>query len=538
MIKLLDCTLRDGGYYNAWDFDRTLIEDYLLAMAAISADFVELGLRGFAKDGFYGGCAYSTDSFIRGLPIPDGLKIGVMVNASEIVDHPDGPAGALAKLFVPAANSPVSLVRIPCHFYEFEATLAGCAWLKQQGYQVGINLMQIADRSLEEIEQLAHLASHSSLDVLYFADSMGSMNPEQTKEIIGALRKGWTGELGIHTHDNMGRALANCLQAVADGVTWIDGTVTGMGRGAGNVKTEYLAVELAPLRMNHSCNTTPLMTVIRQYFEPMQREYGWGTNTYYYLAGKYGIHPTYIQSMLTDTRYNEEDVLAVIDHLKSSGGKKFNLNTLEVARHFYVGDPMGSWEPASLIAGREVMILGTGPGIVKHQRALEDYIRHYHPVVIALNTQTHIDPDLIDLRAACHPVRLLADCSEHIRLPQPLITPASMLPEDICAELSGKKLLDFGLAVEPETFQFADNYCVLPTSMVIAYVLAIATSGKASKILLAGFDGYGADDPRNKEMNYLLDKFIQVPGVPPLQSLTPTRYRIPSTSVYAFGGNQ
>jgi 4-hydroxy 2-oxovalerate aldolase len=533
-IKFLDCTLRDGGYYNAWDFDRSLIEAYLKAMAAISADYVELGFRGFPQDEFRGGCAYTTDSFIRSLTIPDGLNIGVMVNASEIVNHPGGVVAALAQLFTSAIESPVSLVRIPCHFYEFEMTLEGCRWLKEQGYKVGINLMQIADRSLTEIEALARLASQYRLDVLYFADSMGSMDPQQTTEIIQALRSGWSGELGIHTHNNMNRALANCLQSIVDGVTWIDATVTGMGRGAGNVQTEYLSVELASVRPERSCNITPLMTLIRQYFGPMQQEYAWGANTYYYLAGKYGIHPTYIQSMMRDARYKDEDILAAIEHLKTSGGKKFSLNTLEASQHFYVGEPIGTWSPASMLAGREVLILGTGPGVAKHRLALENYIRHYQPVVMALNTQTHLSPELIDLRAACHPVRLLADCAEHQQLPQPLVTPASMLPNDICEELVGKKLLDFGLLVQPGRFEFGHNYCILPNSMVIAYVLAIATSGQASKILLAGFDGYGADDPRNHEMDLLFKEYKQASPDVDLTAVTPTRYQIPQVSIYAF----
>ena len=533
-LKLLDCTLRDGGYYNAWDFDSTLIDAYLKAMAAISADYIELGFRGFAKDTFYGGCAYTTDHFIRRLSIPAGLTLGVMVNASEMMHHPDGVIAALKRLFVSAAESPVTLVRIPCHFYEFAATLEGCQWLKDQGYRVGINLMQIADRSLQEIEALATLASGYSLDVLYFADSMGSMDPPQTTAIIQALRTGWSGELGIHTHNNMGRALANCLQAIEDGVTWVDGTVTGMGRGAGNVQTEYLAVELATLRAEKPCNITPLMALIRQYFGPMQQRCGWGPNTYYYLAGKYGIHPTYIQSMLQDARYTDDDVLAAIDHLKTSGGKKFKLNTLEASRHFYVGEPMGTWAPASLMAGREVLILGTGPGVARHQPAIEDYIRGYGPIVIALNTQTSIASELIDVRAACHPVRLLADCAEHRQLPQPLITPASMLPENICGELADKKLLDFGLVIQPERFDFECTYCALPNSMVIAYVLAVATSGQASRLTLAGFDGYGAGDPRNDEMDHILNLYLNHKAARSVVAITSTCYQIPKTSVYSF----
>lgn len=530
-VKLIDCTLRDGGYYNDWDFSQELIEAYLRAMDAISADYVELGFRSFDAKGFKGGCAYTTDSFIHQLNVPAGLKLGVMVNGSEIVKHKDGPIGALGQLFAPASQSPVTLVRIACHLHEFEAALPGCAWLKEQGYLVGINLMQIADRSEEEIEQIADLASGYDLDALYFADSMGSMTPDDTSKIIEILRRKWSGPIGIHTHDNMGNALANSMRAIRDGATWIDGTVTGMGRGPGNVKTEYLAIELEPHR-NAKVNITPLLTVIRKYFHPMQQHYGWGTNTFYFLAGKYGIHPTYVQEMLNDSRYSEEDIIAVIEHLRAVGGKKFSTGTLEQGRQFYSGEPRGSWEPSSMMAGKDILLLGTGPGVAQHRATLEEYIRKANPVVIALNTQSGIDADLINLRAACHPVRLLADCEEHVALPQPLITPASMLPESVREALDNKKLLDFGLAVKPDTFQFSPSHAILPTSLVIAYTLALASSGKASRVLLAGFDGYPAGDPRNKEMATLLANYLSSEGSVPLLSVTPTRYLIDKTSIY------
>jgi len=345
MIKLLDCTLRDGGYYNDWDFPTQLIADYLQAMQALAVDYVEIGFRSLKNQGFKGGCAFSTDSFLNSLPIPLELKdkIGVMVNGSELIRHADGLESALEKLFSAKQDSPVTLVRIACHVHEFEQALPAATWLKQQGYLVGFNLMQVADRNEEEITQLAKLASSysSSIDSLYFADSMGSLNPQQTAAIIHAFRQGWSGELGIHTHDNMGQALANSKRAVEEGVSWVDGTVTGMGRGPGNVKTEYLAIELAPFRQGRQ-NLTKLLEVIHKYFQPLQARYGWGSDPYYYLAGKYGIHPSYIQEMIGDSRYSEEDILAVIDHLKSEGGKKFSLDTLDAARHFYSGEPRGT----------------------------------------------------------------------------------------------------------------------------------------------------------------------------------------------------
>lgn len=533
-VVLLDCTLRDGGYYNDWDFPIELINSYLSAMQAAGVAVVELGLRSLKNEGFKGACAYTTDNFIRSLVIPPSVKIGVMVNAAELLSDDLALNVILDRLFPePASSSPVSLVRIACHVHEFSKALPASEWLKERGFTVGFNLMQVADRSQAEIENLSLHASRWPLDVLYFADSMGSMDPAQAAVIVGWLRKHWQGPLGIHTHDNMSMALQNTLRALAEGVTWLDATVTGMGRGPGNAKTEYLALELAQ-RSGSTCNMVPLMSLIRKVFQPMQHRCGWGTNTYYYLAGKYGIHPTYIQEMLGDSRYSDEDVLAVIEHLRVEGGKKFSLNTLDAARHFYEGAPRGTWNPASLLKGREVILLGSGPGVAAHREALEAYIRRAKPFVLALNTQSNISAELINLRVACHPVRLLADCETHRRLPQPLVTPASMLPSDVQNAFAGKELLDFGIEVKEKTFAFHDCYAVLPNSLVIAYALALVTSGQARQLLLAGFDGYAAGDPRTPEMQQVFNMYMDNQSKIDVAAITPSRYLLPARSIYAM----
>ena len=531
-MVFLDCTLRDGGYYNAWDFSLELTHRYLEAMQAAGVDVVELGFRTLKNEGFQGPFAFTTDDFVRSLTIPAGLTIGVMVNGSELVGVPQDKV--LERLFPnPAADSPVDLVRIACHIHEFEEALPAVTWLKDRGYYVGFNLMQVADRSEDEVKALARLAKTYSLDVLYFADSMGSMNPDQVAQIIQWFRSEWAGAMGIHTHDNLGLALSKTLRALNEGVIWVDSTVTGMGRGPGNARTEELAIEIAEDR-GKPANMVPLMMLLREQFKPMQAHYGWGTNPYYYLAGRYGIHPTYIQEMLSDSRYSEEDVLAVIEHLRVEGGKKFSLNTLDAARHFYRGEPRGQWSPREHFAGREVLLLGTGPGVARHRSALERYIRDKKPLVLALNTQSAIDAELIDLRVACHPVRLLADCEAHTRLPQPLITPYSMLPADVRDSLGGKEVFDFGLKVQAGCFDFADTHCTAPTSLVMAYAFAVAASGGARTLYLAGFDGYPGEDPRNMEMNRVVKQFLAANQTLPLIGITPSRYDVIKQSVYGM----
>lgn len=532
--KILDCTLRDGGYYNAWNFTSELVDDYLAAMKAGGVDIVELGFRFLQNSGFKGAYAYTTEEFLKAVVIPEDLVIGVMINGADLCTDL-GVEDALEILFpVKAQATRVQLVRMACHYHELPQAFDAARWLADRGYRVGINLMQISDREASEIESFGKRASEAPVEVLYFADSMGGMTPDDISRVVGCFRASWSGELGIHTHDNMGLALPNTLRAADEGVTWLDATVTGMGRGPGNARTEELLIE-APELTGRKPNLVPMMRLIRRYFGPMKIDYGWGTNPYYYLAGKYGIHPTYIQEMLGDARYDEEDILAVIDHLRTEGGKKFSFDNLSDAQHYYRGTPHGRWSPTEMFAGKDVLILGAGDGVVAHRSALEGLIRRRRPVVLALNTQSAISQSMINLRIACHPVRLLADVDNHKALPQPLIIPASMLPESIRSDLGNKAVLDFGLGLKKDHFEFHATHCLAPNLLVLSYALAAVTSGKAANVMMAGFDGYAPGDARNAEMEAMLTAFHRsCAGVQPV-SITPSRYKnLASRSLYAL----
>lgn len=533
-MVLIDCTLRDGGYYNNWDFDYQLVVDYLQAMDAIGIDYVEMGFRSFNTTGFHGPYFYTTDTFLKQLLIPLNLEVGIMVNAVELLEYPAGLLNAVTLMFAPASQSPVSLVRFACHLHEVEHILPACKFIKELGYKVGLNLMQAADKTDQELENIALICSSYPLDVLYFADSMGSMNPKKTLKIIKSLRTQWQGPIGIHAHDNMGLAVANTIEAVDAGVTWVDSTVSGMGRGPGNAQTEYLTLESEKIMGGKEINLAPLLTLIRKYFLPMQATYGWGKNAFYYMAGQHGIHPSYIQEMLGDTRFDEAEILSAIEHLSQIGGKKFSKLTVE-AELQNIGDSFsGSWSPAPIIEGRDVLILGAGMGVARHKMGIESYIQKRKPFVIALNTQASIDQNLIDIRAACHPFRLFADSKKYRSLPQPLVAPLLNLKSSTIQELDKVELFNFGLSVKKGFFIFNEYSAVIPSALVIAYALAISTTGRAGRILLAGFDGYDLDDPRFKEMSELFDVYKESEDSRPLLAITPTKYKVETSSVYSM----
>ena len=243
-IKHLDCSLRDGGYYNRWDFNEDLIKSYLKTMSIIGIDVVEIGFRGVSKNSYLGPLAYSSDDYLKQLKINKKIKISVMVNASEILD------GNIKKninnLFSQKKYSPVTFVRLACHFKEISKIGIACNILGKLGYKVIVNLMQISERTNEEIKFAAKcLNDNKNVSCMYFADSLGSMSPSDVQKVIRILKQNFKREIGIHTHDNLGKALSNTIAATSSGINWIDSTVYGMGRGPGNLKTEIAQIEIA-----------------------------------------------------------------------------------------------------------------------------------------------------------------------------------------------------------------------------------------------------------------------------------------------------
>ena len=135
--------------------------------------------------------------------------------------------------------------------------------------------------------------------------------------------------------------------------------------------------------------------------------------------------------------------------------------------------------------------------------------------------------------AACHTLRLLTDINKYKKIKYPLILPFESLSENIKKKLKGIKIKDYGIQVIPNTFKFEDKRSVIPNSLAISYALAISNSGKAKKIYLAGFDGYYSDDARRIEMDNMLSLYSSIDEVAELISITQTKYKVKSSSVYA-----
>ena len=523
-LKLLDCTLRDGGYYNNWNFDKDLINEYLKVMSEIKIDYVEIGFRFIDKIKNKGSCAYSEENFIKSLNIPKKLKIGIMINAADFINNED-----IIKIaennFINKKNSLISLIRIACHYHEIKHILPLINWLKKSGYKIAVNIMQIPELSNVEIKNSIITLKKSKADILYFADSLGSLDAEKTKKIINKIRLYWKGPLGIHTHDNMGKALENSISAMKNSVDWVDLTVTGMGRGPGNTKTEYAILELKKNKLDDT-KLINLLKLIKNFFDPLKEKYKWGSNPYYYFAGLNSIHPSFVQEMLSSNLFDTEEIYSNLTYLSTVGGRKYSKELISLGKKFYNTLKTGTWEPHKVINNKDVLIIGPGESVLNNKGKIINFIKKNNPVVLVLNSINPIPRRYIFAHIVCHTLRLLSDAKKYNQYNKYLITPYACFSKNIKSKIKSKNILNFGLQVKNKKFKFEKKYVVLPNSLAITYALGIATSGEANNIYLAGLDGYDNNSPKKYEMDDLLQSYMLEKKAKNLISLTPTNYKI------------
>ena len=285
-MKLLDCTLRDGGYYTNWSFDDDFVKRLVGSLNKAGVDIIEMGYKSPLKGGKYRKC---NDSFIREI-VGDlhDTDLAFMIDAKDFING-DVDVKLLKSIVKPSSESPFTYCRLAITPQQIKEALIMIDLLDGLGYKVIVNVMRVSLLKDSEIRKFCNSLSKTKVVALYFADSFGSLLPDRVKELVEIFKE--TGkDIGIHTHDNLGLAFANSLCAVDNDVKYVDGTLTGMGRGVGNVRTEQL---LTYYRLPNNSLTDFISNVMI----PMKNKYGWGWNHNYMLTGMYEIHPTYCQRL-------------------------------------------------------------------------------------------------------------------------------------------------------------------------------------------------------------------------------------------------
>ena len=528
IVKVLDCTLRDGGYYTNWDFSPSLVKAYLESMCTSGVEFVELGLRQLGSDVYRGPYAYTTPQFLNRLSLPQGPTYGVMIDAKTLLSYGEGQKSLIDRLFLERKLEVIGLVRIAAHFSEALSCQPALVALKEKGYVVGFNLMQSAGRSEAEISHVAaQIESWDLVDVLYFADSLGAMREGDVARVYHAVRKAWSGEVGFHAHNNMGQALTNVDAAIELGCTWVDATVSGMGRGAGNAETENVLPTLRPRDFRGYAHLNGL---VFDHFRPLKAEHQWGSSLAYKLAAELDIHPTYIQNLLSRPELKKGVVMSVISQLaEMESPNSFSEKNLEAA---LAEKPVTSREvrgqPApNCFEGHEVVMVVHAGATEQYRGAIQDYCSKSSRVLVSINLPEPSDPLDYRFYFICHNEKYREHSSRYENYASRLIAPKGLF--------DGEKIglaHDYGIHVEQGVFEAHSEYAVVPYSLTLAYAIGFSVAAGAKAISIVGMVGYEAGDRRHRELQELFS-LLGRQNID-ISAITPSNIAIPESSIYAL----
>ncbi len=520
-LNILDCTLRDGGYYNNWKFSSNEIKKYLKGAINSNIDIIEIGFHFFDKNTEYGRCAHIDETYLKKFRLKKNNKISIMFNASDLIKQDSFVVNRLNKVFN-SKKKIIDIVRIATHSKDLNKIKKYLDYFKNRGLKICLNLMQINTVSKNDLKNnLKLLSKWKNVDVFYFADSFGNLKPKDVKNICSTIKSNWNKEFGIHSHNNCKLALKNSIMAFKNGANWIDGTIQGMGRGAGNVKTE----DLLKYFKNFHYKPDKLSSISKGLFFELKKKFKWGPSNFYKIAAKFNIHPTYIQTLLMDSRYKKSEIKKSILNLSKLDSKGYDPRVLEkisaVDKNF-----KGKWNAKNWCKNRNIIILGQGESLKENYNLKEitKILIEKKPIVLSLNINNFVPEAYIDYFVSSTELRILTDHKLYSDRNKNLIIPNRIL-NSISKFNTKNKIYDYGIKIQKNTFKALDKYAILPINLSYAYCMALCIIGGANKIFLAGFDGYGKNYKLQNQMLSVIKLIKKNYKKIKLISLTKTQYR-------------
>jgi 4-hydroxy 2-oxovalerate aldolase len=285
-LKVLDCTVRDGGLMNDHSFDDGIVQAIYQANVAAGVDYMEMGYKADKKiftPTDYGRWKFCDEEDVRQI-VGDNeteLKLSVMADAERTDYHND---------ILPAEQSVFDMVRVATYIHQVPTAMDIAQDALDKGYEVTLNLMAVSTIQEWELDEALDIFAESGVQAIYLSDSFGTFYAEQVEYLMRkylrlAVPRGKL--VGMHAHNNQQLAFANTIEAIIQGANMLDGSMAGLGRGAGNCPLELLLGFLH----NPRYHLRPVLRCIQDTIEPLRQELRWGFDIPYMITGVLNQHP-------------------------------------------------------------------------------------------------------------------------------------------------------------------------------------------------------------------------------------------------------
>ncbi|MGE5558448.1 MAG: aldolase catalytic domain-containing protein [Bacillota bacterium] len=297
-VKVFDCTIRDGGLINNWQFSEEMVRETCKAVFAAGLDYMEIGYRASKKvfsPQEFGPWRFCDEDVIRRVTrgLPGQTKLAVMVDVGRVETED----------ILPKAESVLSAIRVATYLHQIDEAVELANHISGKGYETFINIMAISHGKPGEIDAaLEKIEAQTSVTAVNIVDSFGALYCSDVKSLIFRYRMNLKSKkVGIHAHNNQQLAFANTIEAINNDTDFLDATIYGIGRAAGNCPLELIVAYLEQPRFK----LIPILQVISSTFVPLREKIEWGYLIPYMITGIKNMHPRKAMALLGSERRNE-----------------------------------------------------------------------------------------------------------------------------------------------------------------------------------------------------------------------------------------
>ena len=314
-LKVLDCTVRDGGLINNHRFSDEFVRAVYEACVAAGIDYMEVGYKNSAKQfpkEKYGTWRHCDEADLnRVFGDHDAVKTGLKLTAMA-----DAGKSNWKEQIVPCSESVLGMIRVAFYAHQVSEAVQMIHHMHSLGYETSANLMAVSNITEAEIDTVLEAIAETPANVMVIVDSFGHLYREQVDILYhkyAAALQGLGKEIGLHAHNNLQLAFANTIEAIIMGSNRVDATMGGLGRGAGNCPMELL---LGFLR-NPKFKLRPIIELLQHHIFPLRKDLEWGALVPYNITGQLNLHPKAAMEFLESEA--REDLVAFYDEIVSEG---------------------------------------------------------------------------------------------------------------------------------------------------------------------------------------------------------------------------
>lgn len=295
-IKVIDCSVRDGGLMNKWQFDDAFVRKVYTSLSEAGIDYMEIGYlsseSAFSRN-VVGPWKFCAEPDIRRI-IGDSEK---KIKLSAMAD-----IGRIAYDDIPMrSESSLDMIRVACYAHQVDAAISLAHHCIDKGFETTINLMAVSTVGIRELDEALDDLSKSKVPVIYVVDSFGTFYSEDIDVLAKKYMSRLPGKtIGIHCHNNQQLAFANTIAAIIAGINYLDATLYGIGRGAGNCPLELLISFLK----NPKFKVRPIIDAIEAEILPWREKIDWGYFIPYMITGVLNQHPRAAMALMESDKKN------------------------------------------------------------------------------------------------------------------------------------------------------------------------------------------------------------------------------------------